>query len=196
MESTSRIGLDGRGSVHEVVLDETHPAPAVERLCTLFGDLLLTRFSPVGLDLREVPHGVVAIVSMCEEVGTAPPRYHAGTACAPTGVEALGRAVCEALLRDDDGNVLRAAARRAVEIRRARAVNVRIGSAEWSFGEGSVPPGSPIAALELADASLVVAAESPAAAAAVREWLARLQSAADVSERDRGCRGSSPTARA
>lgn len=180
MDLTSRVGLDGRGAVCEVVLAEPEPAQAAERLCALLGDLLLTRLTPLGLDLRDVPGGVVAIVSMCEHADGLPPRYHAGTACAPTAVAALGQAVCEALLRDDDGSVLRAAARRAVEVHRARAVHVRVAGAEWAFGDGSVPPGSPIAALELADASLLaVPGPSPGAAAAIRDWLARLRAAAD-----------------
>ena len=182
MDNASRLGLDGRGSVCDVVLVEQQPAEAAERLCEILGDLLLTRLTPVGLDLREVPGGsVVAIVSLCEQVAGCPPRFHAGTALASSGTTALAQAVCGALLRDTDGNILRSASRRAVELHRARAVHVRVAGREWAFGDPSVPPGSPMAALELAEASLLAVPDpSPGAAGAIRDWLARLQEAADL----------------
>lgn len=126
----SRIALDARGRVREVVVSEADPSGAAERLAALIGDLVATRLTPVGLDLRAVGRGYVAIVTMREQLSGHPPRYHAAAARSAEPAAALGQAMCEAVLRDDRGSVLVAGARRLVEAGAAVHVAVRPDGAE------------------------------------------------------------------
>ena len=177
VDTASRITLDDQGRVVGVALAEPDPQRAAERLCTLLGELLGTDLRPVGLELRAVMAGHLAIVSIREQPPGGPPQFHAGTALASEPATAMGQAACEALLRDDGGNVALAGARRAVGSGLATGAHLRIGGADHQLG-ADIDPDVPAATLRLADATITMVPAGADRAPAVEAWLTCLRAAA------------------